>query len=452
MASNTLSVLVLAAGKGTRMRSDRPKVLHEVGRRPLLQHVLMTARALDPQEVVVVVAPGMEEVAAAARAVLPNVKIAVQERQLGTGDAVKSALPKLGGRPRDLIVLYGDCPLIRAETIASMAAQRAAGAGIVVLGFRPNDPARYGRLVTSSGLEVTKIVEFEDASRAERAIGLCNSGIFLIDGTRAEALVGTIKNDNAKHEYYLTDIVEIGRAMGLTTMAVEGDPQEVLGINSRAELAAAEAIFQARARAAALDGGVTMVDPNTVYFSADTKLGRDIVIQPHVVFGPGVTVEDEVQIEGFCHFEKAIIRRGVRIGPFARLRPGADIGAGVHIGNFVEVKNAVIDKGAKINHLSYVGDAHVGEKSNLGAGTITSNYDGFDKHKTEIGAGVFVGSHTSLVAPVKVGDGAYIGSGSVIAKDVEPDALVLTRAELVEKPGWAARFRARKAAAKKAKE
>ena len=448
MALNALSVLVLAAGKGTRMRSERPKVLHEVARRSLLHHVLATAMALEPQEIAVVVGPGMEEVSAAARKISPDVKIAVQEQQLGTGDAVKSALPKLTTRSRDVLVLYGDCPLIRAETIRSMADAREAGAGIVVLGFRPNDAARYGRLVTKSGLEVEKIVEFEDASPQERAIGFCNSGIFLIDGERVAALVGAIKDNNAKREYYLTDIVEIGRGMGLKTVAVEGDPEEVLGINSRAELAAAEAVFQARARAAALDGGVTMIDPSTVYFAADTKLGRDVVIQPHCVFGPGVTVEDDVRIEGFCHFEGAHIKRGGRIGPFARLRPGAALAEDVHIGNFVEIKNAIVDAGAKINHLSYIGDAHVGTKTNVGAGTITSNYDGFDKHFTDIGAGVFVGSHTSLVAPVKVGDGAYIGSASVVVKDVPPDALVFTRAELVEKPGWAARFRARKVAAK----
>ncbi|MFZ1991833.1 MAG: bifunctional UDP-N-acetylglucosamine diphosphorylase/glucosamine-1-phosphate N-acetyltransferase GlmU [Alphaproteobacteria bacterium] len=453
MASSALSVLVLAAGKGTRMRSDRPKVLHEVGRRSLLHHVLATATALDPQESVVVIGPGMEDVAAEARRAVPDVKIAVQESQLGTGDAVKAALPKLSGRAHDVLVLYGDCPFIRAETIRSMAAVRGAGAGIVVLGFRPKDPARYGRLVTRSGLELEKIVEFKDASPAERAIDFCNSGIFLIDGERIGTLIGAIKDNNAQREYYLTDIVEIGRGMGLKTMAVEGDPEEVLGINSRAELAGAEAIFQRHARAAALEGGVTMIDPNTVYFSADTKLGRDIVIQPHCVFGPGVTVEDDVRIEGFCHFEGAHIKRGGRIGPFARLRPGAKLAEDVHIGNFVEIKNAVVDSGAKINHLTYIGDAHIGTKTNVGAGTITSNYDGFDKYRTEIGANVFIGSHTSLVAPVKVGDGAYIGSSSVIVKDVPPDALVLTRAELVEKPGWAARFRARKLAAKqKAKE
>ena len=448
MASYALSVVVLAAGKGTRMRSDKPKVLHEVGRRSLLAHVLTTAKALAAQEIVVVIGPGMEAVAAAAQGAVPGVKIAVQENQLGTGDAVKSALPKLAASPRDLLVLYGDCPLVRAETIRSMAREREAGAAIVVLGFRPKDPARYGRLVTKSNIEVEKIVEFEDASAAERAIDLCNSGIFLIDGEHAGALLGALKDNNAKREFYLTDIVEIGRGMGLKTRAVEGDPDEVLGINSRSELAAAEAVFQKRARAAALDQGVTMIDPETVYLAADTKLGRDVTIEPNVVFGPGVTVEDAVEIAAFCHFEKAVIRRGVRIGPFARLRPGADIGVSAHIGNFVEVKNALIEQGAKINHLTYIGDARVGERTNVGAGTITSNYDGFDKHKTEIGANVFVGSHTSLVAPVKVGDGAYIGSGSVIAKDVEPDALVLTRAELVEKPGWAARFRARKLAAK----
>ena len=435
------------------MRSDRPKVLHEVGRRALLHHVLATANSLEPQEIIVVVAPGMEDVAAAARAVVPDVKMAIQEHQRGTGDAVKSALPKLGARATDILVLYGDSPLIRRETIFSMIAARRSGAGIVVLGFRPKDPARYGRLVTKGGLEVERIVEFADASHDERAITLCNSGFFLIDGEHINALIGAIKHNNAKREYYLTDIVEIGRERGLKTMAVEGNPDEVLGVNSRAELAGAEAIFQSRARADALEAGVTMTDPSTVYFAADTRLGRDVVIQPHCVFGPGVTVEDQVQIEGFCHFEKSVIRRGVRIGPFARLRPGADIGAAAHIGNFVEVKNSIVEQGAKINHLSYVGDAHVGAKSNLGAGTITSNYDGFDKHVTHIGANVFVGSHTSLVAPVKIGDGAYIGSASVIVKEVPPDALVLTRAELVEKPGWAARFRARKLAAKqKAKE
>jgi bifunctional UDP-N-acetylglucosamine pyrophosphorylase / glucosamine-1-phosphate N-acetyltransferase len=451
MASNSPSVVVLAAGKGTRMRSDRPKVLHEIGARSLLHHVLNAATALHAQEVVVVVGPGMESVASAAKAAIPGVKIAVQQQARGTGDAVRAALPMVAGG--DLVVLFGDTPLVGIKPIAPMLAARKAGASIVVLGFRPQDPARYGRLVTRPGtMEVERIVEYADASAAELKIDLCNSGIFVIDGTVAARLIGAIKSNNAKHEFYLTDIVAIGAAQGLKTCAVEaGDPDDVLGVNSRAELAQAEAIFQDRARRAAMDAGATLIDPKTVYFATDTKLGMDVIIGPNVVFGPGVTIDDNVRIEAFSHIEGAHVKRGARVGPFARLRPGADIGENAHIGNYVEIKKAVIEEGAKVNHLTYIGDARVGAATNVGAGTITCNYDGHDKHFTDIGAGAFIGSNTALIAPVKVGDGAYVGSGSVIARDVPPDALALTRAELVEKPGWAAKFRARRRRPTKAK-
>lgn len=441
------SIIVLAAGKGTRMRSKLPKVLHEVGRRPLLHHVLNTAAALYARETIVVVGPGMENVAAAAKVFAPEAKIAIQERQLGTGDAVRAALPRLSAKSGDVAVLFGDTPMIRPETIAQMRKVRAGGAAVVALGFRPADSAAYGRLVTKAtggGLLLERIVEHADATAEERAISLCNSGIFLIDAAKIESLLAGLKNNNAKGEYYLTDIVTIARGQGLKVVALEADPDEVLGINSRADLAAAEAAFQKRARTDAMTKGATLVAPETVYFAADTELGQDVIVAPHVVFGPGVKVEDDVSIEAFSHLEGARVARGARIGPFARLRPGAEIGESAHIGNFVEIKKSTIEQGAKVNHLTYIGDARVGAKTNIGAGTITCNYDGYTKHFTDIGSGAFIGSNTALIAPVRIGDGAYIGSGSVIAKDVGPDALALSRAQLVEKPGWAARFRDQK--------
>lgn len=451
-----LSIVVLAAGKGKRMRSSRPKVLHEVAHRPLLHHVLATAAELGAQETVVVVGLAMEEVGHAARAFAPGAKIALQERQLGTGDAVRAALPHWSGKG-DVLVLFGDTPLVTAETIRRMQAAKKDGAKIVVLGFRPKDPAAYGRLVTKGSgdaLVLERIVELADASPQERAIGFCNSGIFLIDGGEIVGLVGALKSDNKQGEFYLTDIVGLANAADGRVLALAAGEEELLGVNSRADLAAAEGAFQRRARGAAMEAGATLVDPDTVYLAADTKLGRDVVIGPHVVFGLGVTIEDEATIEAFSHITGAHVAKGARVGPFARLRPGAKVGEGARVGNFVEVKNAVLDRGAKVNHLTYIGNAMIGAKANIGAGTITCNYDGFEKFETVIGAGAFVGSNSSLVAPVTIGEGAYVGSGSVITKDVPKDALAVARGRQETREGWAASFRERRGRekAKKAKE
>jgi bifunctional UDP-N-acetylglucosamine pyrophosphorylase/glucosamine-1-phosphate N-acetyltransferase len=457
MPASFLSIIVLAAGKGTRMRSTTPKVLHEIGHRPLIHHVLATVGALGMSEIVVVVAPDMQRVAEAAKSFMPNVKIAIQERQFGTGDAVRAALPELAARSGDTLVLFGDTPLVRAETIRTMQDARAkSGAAIVVLGFRPADAAAYGRLVTRKAegghVALDRIVEFADAAPDIRAITLCNSGIFLIDGAQIESLVGELRPENAKREFYLTDIVAIARGRGLGVIALEADASEVQGVNSRAELAAAEAAFQTRARTRAMEEGTTLVDPQTVYFAADTLTGRDSVIGPNVVFGPGVTIGEGVRIEAFCHFVGTKVEAGATVGPFARFRPGADIGAGAHIGNFVEIKKSRVGEGAKVNHLSYIGDAEIGAKANVGAGTITCNYDGFEKFPTIVGAGAFIGSNSSLVAPVTIGEGAYIGAGSVITKDVPKGALALSRAEQSNAEDWAARFRQRRAREKARKE
>jgi bifunctional UDP-N-acetylglucosamine pyrophosphorylase/glucosamine-1-phosphate N-acetyltransferase len=440
------SVIVLAAGKGTRMRSSRPKVLHEVGHRALLHHVLAVAAELKVRETIVVVGPDMEDVEQAARGFAPEVKIAQQARQLGTGDAVRAALPLIAAGHGDILVLFGDTPLIRPKTIKAMQEAKASGAAVIVLGFRPEDPASYGRLITKGAaapLVLERIVEFADATADERSSSLCNSGIFLIDGIEIGSLLSDVKNDNAKGEYYLTDIVSLAARRGLRVLALEAEPDEVLGVNSRTDLAAAEAAFQARARARAMEEGSSLIAPDTVFFAADTGVGRDVVIGPHVVFGLGVTLGDEVFIDAFCHLAGTRVARGARVGPFARLRPGTEIGEGAHIGNFVEIKKAVIESGAKINHLSYIGDARVGAKANIGAGTITCNYDGIAKYETVIEAGAFIGSNSALVAPVTIGEGAYVGSGSVITKDVPKDALAIARGQQTVHEGWAARFRER---------
>jgi bifunctional UDP-N-acetylglucosamine pyrophosphorylase/glucosamine-1-phosphate N-acetyltransferase len=441
MTQNTLAVVILAAGKGTRMKSDLPKVLHPLAGRPLLHHVQACARALDPARSVVVIGPGMEQVAAAAR----PTETAIQHHQRGTADAVGAARPALAGFDGDVLVLYGDTPLLRAATLdALLAARREAGAAVAVLGFAPADPAGYGRIVLEADGQVGAIVEHNDASDAIRAIGLCNSGVMAFDGRLLFDLIDAIGSDNAKGEFYLTDAVAEARRRGLPVVLSHAEADEVLGVNSRVDLAEAEACFQARARRAAMEAGVTLADPASVYFSFDTRLGRDVEIGQNVVFGPGVTVADRVAIRPFCHIEGAAIAEGAVVGPFARLRPGARIGPDAHIGNFVEVKQAEIEGGAKVNHLSYIGDARVGARANVGAGTITCNYDGFGKHRTEIGEGAFIGSNTCLVAPVRIGDGAYTGSGSVITEDLAPGALGLTRAPLVAVAGWAERFRRRK--------
>lgn len=432
------ALIILAAGKGTRMQSDLPKVLHPIGGVPMLTHVLATARALEPARTVIVTGHGAQAVEAAAKDVDPDAQIALQTEQLGTGHAAAQAADALAGFDGLALVLFGDTPFISEDTLRAMR-DAAARHDVVVLGFEPQDPGRYGRLVMGTdGLE--KIVEFKDATDEERAITLCNGGLMACNAQRLFALLAEVKNDNASGEYYLTDLVALARARGLCATAVTCDEQETIGINTRAQLAQADGIFQARMRAEALETGVTLVAPDTVYFAQDTYIGRDTLIEPNVVFGPGVTVESGVTIRAFSHLEGCHVSRGSVIGPYARLRPGAELAEDVRIGNFVEVKNSVINPGAKVNHLSYIGDADVGACANIGAGTITCNYDGVMKHRTEIGAGAFVGSNTMLVAPVSVGRGALTGSGSVITEDVPEDAIALARAKQVNRPGMAAKL------------
>lgn len=445
MAQRKIAAVVLAAGMGTRMKSDLPKVLHPVAGRPMLRYLLDTVEGLGVERVVVVVGPAMEAVADLAA---PHHAV-VQTERLGTGHAVAQARAALEGFDGDILVLYGDTPLVTRSTLERMLDVRrsARAPSVVVLGFTPSDSGAYGRLVVTADGGLDGIVEYADASPEQRAIGLCNSGVMAVDGARLFDLVGRVGNGNAKGEYYLTDIVGLARADGTRCAFVEGTPSELLGVNSRKDLAAAEAVAQERLRDAAMAAGATLIDPSTVYFSHDTRLGRDVVIHPHVVFGPGVTVADGVTIKSFCHFEEATIASGAIIGPYARLRPGAEIGEDAHIGNFVEIKKAKVEKGAKVNHLSYVGDGRVGAGANIGAGTIFCNYDGFTKAFTDIGAGAFIGSNTALVAPVKVGDGAAVGAGSVITKNVSPDALAVARGSQMEMPGWAAVHRRRHAKA-----
>ena len=448
MTKTKTAIVVLAAGRGTRMKSDRPKVLHPLAGRPMIAHLMATLETLAPERLVVVVGAEMEAVA---RAVAPWPTV-VQERRLGTGDAVMAARDALDGFDGDVLVVYGDTPLISAETLERLRAARRAPArpAVVVLGFRPGDPGAYGRLIVGPAGTLDAIVEAKDARPEQLAVTLCNSGVMAIDGARLPGLLERVGNDNAKGEYYLTDIVHIARADGLSCGVVEGDEAELIGVNSRADLAKAEAIVQDRLRARAMAAGATLIDPATVFFSYDTRLGRDVTVGPSVVFAPGVSVGDNVEIRPFCHLEGVSIEAGALIGPFARLRPGARIGPGAHVGNFVEIKNASVEAGAKVNHLTYIGDARVGAKANVGAGTITCNYDGFFKDHTDIGAGAFIGSNTALVAPVKVGDGAIIGAGSVVARDVPADAMALTRGPHTVKDDWARAFRQRRAAEKAA--
>ena len=442
MTHSSVAVVILAAGKGTRMKSDLPKVLHRLAGRPMIRHVLDAAGRLNPCRVGVVVGPGMDDVAEAAA----PAKIFVQTSQAGTADAVRAAAEMLRGFDGDVIVLYGDTPLITTETMMRMVGRQWQGdnPAVVVLGFRPDDPGAYGRLIVTADGTLEKIVEYADADAAERAVGLCNAGLMVFDGRRMLELLDRIDADNAKGEFYLTDAVGIARAAGYACAVVEAPEAEVMGVNCRAELAVAEKIIQQRLRRAAMDEGATLIDPDTTYFSPDTKLGRDVVVGPGVFFGPGVRVADKVEIKAFCHLEGVTIAEGATIGPFARLRPGAVIGPAAHVGNFVEIKNGVLAEGAKVNHLTYIGDATIGAKANIGAGTITCNYDGFTKSKTEIGAGAFIGSNSSLVAPVKIGDGAIVGAGSVVVKDVEADALSVARGRQQNYIGWAAKFRSAK--------
>ncbi|ALG89875.1 MULTISPECIES: bifunctional UDP-N-acetylglucosamine diphosphorylase/glucosamine-1-phosphate N-acetyltransferase GlmU [Actibacterium] len=427
------ALIILAAGQGTRMKSDLPKVLHPIAHAPLLVHAMKSGAALEPDRTVIVAGHGAEAVEAAARDHDPDVIVVRQDEQLGTGHAVAQARAALEGFDGDVIVLFGDTPFIRPETLAAMAAARDVH-DVVVLGFEAADPGRYGRLVMA-GDSLERIVEFKDATAAERAITFCNSGVMAARAEVMFSLIDALSDDNAAGEYYLTDIVALARARGLSAGAVACDESETLGVNTRADLAAAGAAFQARARAGALDDGVTLAAPETVFFAHDTVIGRDAVIEPNVVFGPGVTVESGALIRAFSHLEGCHVSRGAVVGPYARLRPGAELAEDVRIGNFVEIKNAVIAEGAKVNHLSYIGDASVGAGANIGAGTVTCNYDGVFKHHTEIGARAFIGSDTMLVAPVRVGAGAMTASGSVITSDVPDDALAIGRARQEVKPG-----------------
>ncbi len=430
------ALIILAAGQGTRMQSDRPKVLHELGGAPLFAHALRAGAALEPALRVLVAGHGAGAVEAAARALDPDILTVRQDEQLGTAHAVLQAAPALGDFTGDAVVLYGDTPFISAATLNAMADARAAGADLVLLGFEAADPGRYGRMI-ADGDRLERIVEYKDASPEERAVTLCNSGVVMAPAALLMDLAGSVGNDNAAGEYYLTDIVAIAGARGLDVRVVTCPEAETLGINSRAELAAAEAALQARLRAEALEAGVSMPAPDTVIFAYDTHVGRDAIIEPHVVFAPGVTVETGARIRAFSHLEGCHVSRGAVVGPYARLRPGAELAEGAKVGNFVEIKNAVIDPGAKVNHLSYIGDAHIGEAANIGAGTITCNYDGVMKHHTDIGARAFIGSHTALVAPVSVGRDAMTATGTVVTHDVPDEALAIGRARMQNKPGFA---------------
>jgi bifunctional UDP-N-acetylglucosamine pyrophosphorylase / glucosamine-1-phosphate N-acetyltransferase len=448
MSGRTCLAIVLAAGEGTRMRSSLPKALHQIGGRPLIEHVLGSASRAGCSQVAIVVGPDHEAVGALARKLAPKAQIFEQRERRGTAHAVLAARKAITRKCDDILVMFSDTPLVRPETLKRLRKALRDGAAIAVLGFKPDNPAGYGRLLMR-GPELLAIREERDASIAERNIKFCNGGLMALAGKHALAILERIGNDNAKGEYYLTDAVAIARDMGLKAIAIETSEDDVRGINTKAQLAETEAVLQRRLRAAAMDSGVTMTAPETVFLSADTKFGRDVTIEPNVVFGPGVTVADGATIRSFSHLEGAHVGKGARVGPFARLRPGADLGKDVHVGNFVEVKEAKIEAGAKANHLSYIGDARVGEGANVGAGTITCNYDGVAKHRTEIGKGAFIGSNSSLVAPVKVGDNAYVGTGTVVTKDVPAGALVVARAKPTVKEGWAKRLRQVKALGKK---
>ena len=432
------SVIILAAGKGTRMESDLPKVLHHLAGAPMLLHVMKSSATLEPERLVIIAGHGADAVGAVARDYSETAQIVLQSEQLGTGHAVSQAKSALADCTGDVIVLYGDTPFVRPETLQALLAARKT-ADIVVLGFQAANAGRYGRLVMQ-GSAVSRIVEYKDASEQERAITFCNSGVICAKADVLFSLLEAVGNDNASKEYYLTDIVQLANDRNLSVAAVHCDEAETMGINSRAELAQAEASFQSRTRMEMMALGVSLTAPETVYFAYDTVLGRDSQVEPNVVFGPGVTVENGARIRAFSHLEGCHISSGAVVGPYARLRPGTELAENVRIGNFVEIKNARIEDGAKVNHLSYIGDANIGEASNIGAGTVTCNYDGVGKHHTEIGASVFIGSNTMLVAPVTVGDAAMTASGSVITKNVEPGALAIARSEQSNKPGLAVKL------------
>jgi len=447
MADRTCLAIVLAAGEGTRMRSARPKVLHAVAGRSLLAHVLGAVAKAAVTSTAVVIGPDQDDVAAEARRAMPDAGIYIQRERRGTAHAVLAAKPAIETGADDILIVYADNPLIRPATLARLRAPLAGGVAVAVLGFRPADPTGYGRLVMA-GNELVAIREDADAGAGERLINLCNGGVMALAGAHALAILNRIGDRNRKNEFYLTDAVEIARGMKLRAAAVEVEEDDVRGINSKTQLAEAEGVAQTRLRRAALEAGVTIVAPETVFLCADTKFGRDVVVEPYVVLGEKVTVEDGAIIRSFSHLAGAHVGKGVSVGPFARLRPGTRLGEGARIGNFVEIKEAVIEAGAKANHLSYIGDAVVGANANVGAGTITCNYDGSEKHRTTIGKGAFIGSNSALVAPVEIGEGAYIGSGSVITENVPADALALARGRQTVKEGWASRLRGLKSLGK----
>ena len=439
-SERTCLAVVLAAGEGARMQSLRPKVLHTVAGRSMLEHTLASLVSAGVDVCALVVGPGRDDVAQAARTIIPSIEVFLQSQRLGTAHAVLAAKEIIARGFDDLLVVFADTPLIRSQTLRRLRAPLVDGATVAALGFEPHDPTGYGRLLQENG-RLVEIREHKDALAAERAVTLCNAGLMALDGRRALEILGAIGNENAQREFYLTDAVTVARANGWTSAIALSDPEEVVGVNDRAQLAQAEAIMQNRLRGEAMDGGATLIDPASVFFSWDTRLGRDVTVEPHVFFGAGVSVADGVTIRAFSHLEGATVGSNSSVGPFARLRPGARLGERVKIGNFVEIKSADIGAAAAISHLSYVGDAAVGAHANLGAGTITCNYDGFEKFRTEIGEGAFIGSNSALVAPVRVGAGAYVGSGSVITTDVEADALALARGRQIEKRGWAKTFR-----------
>ncbi|HEX2257086.1 MAG TPA: bifunctional UDP-N-acetylglucosamine diphosphorylase/glucosamine-1-phosphate N-acetyltransferase GlmU [Afifellaceae bacterium] len=442
MSERSSVAVILAAGEGTRMRSRLPKVLHPVGGLPMVCHVVRAIEAAGVERLAIVIGPGHDAVAAAVKRRTERASFHVQAERRGTAHAVLAAREALAEGADDVIVAYGDTPFVTAASIGRMRQALADDAVIVVAGMRPADPSGYGRLIVE-GDQLVAIREERDASDEERAIRLCNGGIMALAGVHALALLDAIGCDNAKAEFYLTDAVEIANRKGLAVRAIELDEWEAFGVNDRRHLAEAERRFQDECRAAALAHGASLVAPETVFFSYDTVIAADVMIEPNVVFGPEVRLEEGATIRAFSHLEGAVVRAGAVVGPFARIRPGTEVGEGVRVGNFVEVKAATLERGAKVNHLTYIGDAHIGAGANIGAGTITCNYDGYAKHRTDIGEGAFIGSNSSLVAPVTVGAGAYVGSGSVITRNVGADALAVARGEQVEKPGWAKRQRER---------
>ncbi len=441
LQGRTCLAIVLAAGESSRMRSARPKVLHKLAGRSMLGHILSSLMEAGADRTVVVVGPNHDAVVAEAKTIGRDVEFAIQTERLGTAHAVLAARAAIARGYDDILVVFADTPLVRPETFAAMRTALAEGGNAVAaLGFEARRPAGYGRLIIEDGV-LKAIREDRDASAAEREISICNAGLMALDGSRALALLEAIGNANSQKEYYLTDVIAIAKSQGFEVAAAIAPEDEVSGVNDRMQLAAAEAILQARLRIAVMREGATLVDPSSVTLAFDTRLGRDATIEPHVVFGPGVSVGENCLIRSFSHLEGATIGPNATIGPFARLRPGAELAQDVHIGNFVEIKASAVGAGAKINHLSYIGDASIGAKTNIGAGTITCNYDGFVKHRTEVGENAFIGSNTALVAPVKIGAGAYVGSGSVVTEDVASDALALARERQIEKPGWAKVFR-----------